>query len=109
MELPSATPSSPSYLLWYGLRGRRGGTDRREVERRRWSWPLSHRRLCFPYVSLWLPRSRAARASGEKGRGVRGCCVSAARVLAVGARPASPGGPRWVARMTEGAEAAAAR
>lgn len=96
MELPSATPSSPAYLLSYRLRGRRGGTDGLELERRRWGRPLSPRGLCFPYVSLWLPRSRAAGASGGGGEGagcVCGCCVSAARVLALGAFPASPGAP----------------
>lgn len=93
MELPSATPSSPSYLLSYRLRGRRGGTDGREVERRRWSWPLSHRGLCFPYVSLWLSRSRATRASGGKERGVGGVLRQCRARARRGRAPRQPWGP----------------
>lgn len=52
---------------------------------------------------------RGGRSVGAGGRRGGGGCVSAARVLAVGARPASLWGPREVARMTEGAEAVAAR
>lgn len=52
----------------------------REAERRRRGWLVSHRRRCFPYVSLW-PRDRERRErAGEKG-GVCVCvCVGAASV-----------------------------